>query len=78
VARAAHDATGRALHLALERLGPDAAGPPLPVTLHCTGLPGVTAVESAGSAPEWTFAPATGRLTVRLALTGRQALTVRW
>lgn len=75
VARAEYDPAGRALHLALERLGPD--GPPVPVTLTCAGLPGVTTVRSApGPPPDWAFDPATGRLTVRLLVAGRHALTV--
>jgi hypothetical protein len=77
VARAEYDAAGRTLHLALERLGPEPDGPPLPVTLTCTGMPNVAAVQAAGPAPEWAFDPATGQLTVQLALTGRQTLTVQ-
>ena len=75
VARAEYDPAGRALHLVLERLGPD--GPPLPVTLTCTGMPNVAAVQAAGPTPEWAFDPASGRLTVRLTVAGRQAVTVR-
>jgi hypothetical protein len=78
VARAEYDPTARTLHLALERLGPDPAGPPLPVALECTQVPGVRAVQRPdGPAPDWMFDPATRRLTVQTALTGRQEITVR-
>jgi hypothetical protein len=77
VARAEYDPAGREQHLALERLGPQADGPPLPVTLECAGVPGVVAVQAAGPAPEWALDPASGRLIVRLTVTGRQAVTVR-
>ena len=78
VARADYDPAARTLHLALERLGPAAAGPPLPVALACTQVPGVQAVQRPdGPAPAWTFDPATRRLTVQTTLTGRQEIVVR-
>jgi hypothetical protein len=40
-------------------------------------VPGVVAVQAAGPAPEWALDPASGRLIVRLTVTGRQQMTVR-
>jgi hypothetical protein len=77
-ARAEYDPAAHTLHLALERLGPDAAGPPLPVVLECAQVPGVEAVQRPdGPPPGWTFDPATQRLTVQTSLIGRQELAVR-